>query len=97
MIIFLRNSNMFREFAKTILQCADMCVACMHIWLYLQFWMSTIATTLPMPCGIFIPAFAIGKNNCNRHSHKHSWNVLHTALRKVNVAALLRFCKSVSL
>lgn len=26
-----------------------------------QFWMSAVATTLPVPCGAFMPVFLIGK------------------------------------
>jgi len=28
-----------------------------------QFWMSAVATTMPVPCGAFMPVFLIGKEN----------------------------------
>lgn len=27
-----------------------------------QFWMSALATTIPVPCGAFMPVFVIGEN-----------------------------------
>jgi hypothetical protein len=30
------------------------------VFVLFQFWMCAIATTMPVPCGIFIPAFGLG-------------------------------------
>lgn len=29
----------------------------------LQFWMSALATTIPVPCGAFMPVFVIGESS----------------------------------
>lgn len=41
-----------------------------------QFWMSAVATTMPVPCGAFMPVFLIGESNflCFLNVSLQMWN-----------------------
>uniref|UniRef100_A0A7N6FJL2 Chloride channel protein 2 n=1 Tax=Anabas testudineus TaxID=64144 RepID=A0A7N6FJL2_ANATE len=58
------------------------------IFIIMKFWMSALATTLPVPCGAFMPVFLIGKKKMALCAAALSGAVTHTVSTAVIVFEL---------
>uniref|UniRef100_A0AAY5KPI3 4Fe-4S ferredoxin-type domain-containing protein n=1 Tax=Esox lucius TaxID=8010 RepID=A0AAY5KPI3_ESOLU len=58
------------------------------VFIVMKFWMSALATTIPVPCGAFMPVFVIGKSRVCARAAALSGAVTHTVSTAVIVFEL---------
>lgn len=58
-----------------------------------QFWMSALATTIPVPCGAFMPVFVIGKT---LHPVLAEWEERGTSQPKLGTYGCLQISPSLA-
>ena len=71
-IVMRVNANTVIDMQLCACECVRVCM-CMCVWfdwncLLLQFWMTALAITLPVPAGVFMPVFTIGETRINLHT-----------------------------